>query len=89
MRNWSGEAIPASRVPRRDHQRRSVIDGTGEGKGALVNARVVRPFGGGLAAAVSLLTLAACQPSQAAAPGTPPPLEVLVADTHQITFNWR
>jgi membrane fusion protein (multidrug efflux system) len=44
-----------------------------------VNARVVRQFGGGLAAAVSLLTLAACRPSQAAAPGTPPPLEVLVA----------
>jgi RND family efflux transporter MFP subunit len=43
-----------------------------------VNARVVQPFGGGLAT-VFLLMLAACRPSQATAPGAPPPLEVLVA----------
>lgn len=43
-----------------------------------MNGRVVRQFGGGLAA-VSLLTLAACRPNKAATPGTQPPLEVLVA----------
>jgi RND family efflux transporter MFP subunit len=38
-----------------------------------VNTRAVRQFGGGLAAAVCLLALAACQSTHAAVPGTPPP----------------
>jgi membrane fusion protein (multidrug efflux system) len=36
-------------------------------------------LGGGLAAAVSLLTLTTCQSTRAAVPGAPPPLEVSVA----------
>jgi membrane fusion protein (multidrug efflux system) len=44
-----------------------------------VNTRALRQFGGGLAAAVSLLALAACQTTPAAVPGAPPPLEVSVA----------
>jgi membrane fusion protein (multidrug efflux system) len=44
-----------------------------------VKTRAVRQFGGGLAAAVSLLSLAACQNTQAAVQGAPPPLEVSVA----------
>jgi RND family efflux transporter MFP subunit len=44
-----------------------------------VNTRALRQFGGGLAAAVSLLALAACQTTHAAVPGAPPPLEVSVA----------
>jgi RND family efflux transporter MFP subunit len=38
-----------------------------------VNTRAVRQFGGGLAAAVSLVALAACQSTHAAVAGTPPP----------------
>ena len=38
-----------------------------------MNTRAVRQFGGGLAAAVCLLALAACQSTHAAVPGTPPP----------------
>jgi membrane fusion protein (multidrug efflux system) len=44
-----------------------------------VNTRALRQFGSGLAAAVSLLALAACQTTHAAVPATPPPLEVSVA----------
>jgi RND family efflux transporter MFP subunit len=44
-----------------------------------VNTRALRQFGSGLAAAVSLLALAACQTTHAAVPGAPPPLEVSVA----------
>jgi RND family efflux transporter MFP subunit len=38
-----------------------------------VNIRAVQRFGGGLAAVVSQLTLAACQTTHAAVPGAPPP----------------
>src|SRR6185503_1200306 len=48
-------------------------------KGALVNTRAFRQFSGGLAVAASLLTLAACQTTDAAVPAAPPPLEVSVA----------
>ncbi|MCU1386180.1 MAG: Efflux transporter periplasmic adaptor subunit [Acidobacteria bacterium] len=41
--------------------------------------RALRQFGGGLAAAASLLALAACQTTKAAVPGAPPPLDVSVA----------
>ncbi len=44
-----------------------------------MNTRALRQFGGGLAAAVSLLGLTACQTTHAAVPGAPPPLEVSVA----------
>jgi RND family efflux transporter MFP subunit len=44
-----------------------------------VITRAARQFVGGLAAAVSLLALAACQTTHAAVPGAPPPLEVSVA----------
>ena len=44
-----------------------------------MNTRALRQFGGGLAAAVSLLALAACQTTHAAVPGAPPLLEVSVA----------
>jgi RND family efflux transporter MFP subunit len=44
-----------------------------------VNTRALHRFGSGMAAAVSLLALSACQATQAAVPGAPPPLEVLVA----------
>jgi RND family efflux transporter MFP subunit len=44
-----------------------------------VNTRALRQFGGGLAAAVSLLGLAGCQTTHAAVAGAPPPLEVSVA----------
>ena len=44
-----------------------------------MNTRALRQFGGGLAAAVSLLALAACQTTHAAVPGAPPPLDVSVA----------
>jgi RND family efflux transporter MFP subunit len=44
-----------------------------------VNIRALRQFGSGLAAAVSLLALAACQTTHAAVRGAPPPLEVSVA----------
>ena len=44
-----------------------------------MNTRTLRQFGGGLAAAASLLALAACQTTHAAVPGAPPPLEVSVA----------
>src|SRR5579862_1129011 len=50
-----------------------------DSKGALVNTRAVRQLVGGLAAALSLLSLAACQTTHAAVPGAPPPLEVSVA----------
>jgi membrane fusion protein (multidrug efflux system) len=48
-----------------------------------VNTRALRRFGGGVAAAASLLALAACQATQAAVSGAPPPLEVLVAPVTQ------
>jgi RND family efflux transporter MFP subunit len=44
-----------------------------------VTTRAVRQLVGGLAAAVSLLALAACQTTHAAVPGAPPPHEVSVA----------
>ena len=44
-----------------------------------MNTRVVRQFGGGLAASVCLSALTACQTTHAAVPGAPPPLEALVA----------
>jgi RND family efflux transporter MFP subunit len=44
-----------------------------------VNIHVWQRLGGGMVAAVSLLTLVACQTTDAAGPGAPPPLEVSVA----------
>jgi RND family efflux transporter MFP subunit len=44
-----------------------------------VKTHLLRQFGGGLGAAVSLLALAACQTTHAAVPAAPPPLEVSVA----------
>jgi RND family efflux transporter MFP subunit len=48
-----------------------------------VNTRALRRFGGGVAAAASLLAVAACQATQAAVSGAPPPLEVSVAPVTQ------
>jgi membrane fusion protein (multidrug efflux system) len=48
-----------------------------------VNTRAFRYFANGLAVAASLLALAACQTTDAAVPGAPPPLEVSVAPVRE------
>jgi membrane fusion protein (multidrug efflux system) len=60
-------------------------------KGAFVNTRVARQFGGGLAAAVSLLALAACQTTRAAVPVAPPPevsVITVVPERVALTSEW-
>jgi membrane fusion protein (multidrug efflux system) len=60
-------------------------------KGAFVNTRVARQFGGGLAAAVSLLALAACQTTRAAVPAAPPPevsVITVVPERVALTSEW-
>jgi membrane fusion protein (multidrug efflux system) len=79
---------------RRDHQRGPATDSTTRGKGALVHLRAVRQVGGSLAAAVSLVTLAACQTGHAAAPAAPPPAPpevsviTIVPERVALTSEW-
>src|ERR1700676_897050 len=83
-----------SRVRGRDHQRGPVTGPHRHSKGALVNTRAVRRFGGGLDGAGSQLALAACQTSHAAVPGILPPsppevrVVTVVPERVALTSEW-